>query len=116
MVLGASTASSSFFQSPDEEFAQSVELIRSTLFLEDVFRTLPLSVSYFNEGTFKNEEEYPVSPYKVIFDSVAEKRLAGIPIHLRCFSSDSGQITYSLGQEFCCKNFHFRKMAKYRRR
>src|ERR1700739_116791 len=36
MILGASTTTP-LFQSPDEELAQAVELIRSPLFLEEVF-------------------------------------------------------------------------------
>src|SRR6185312_12743566 len=35
------------YETPDEELAQAIELIHSSLFLERVFRTMNLSVSYY---------------------------------------------------------------------
>src|SRR5688572_27666196 len=45
--------------------AEAIEQIRSKVFLRRVVELLDISVNYFSEGTFKNNELYHSSPYLV---------------------------------------------------
>jgi capsular exopolysaccharide synthesis family protein len=45
--------------------AEAIEQIRSKVFLKRVVEKLDISVNYFSEGTFKNNELYHSSPYLV---------------------------------------------------
>src|SRR4051812_590696 len=45
--------------------AEAIEQIKSPVFLRRVVEKLDISVNYFSEGTFKNNELYHSTPYKV---------------------------------------------------
>ena len=45
--------------------AEAIEQIRSKVFLKRVVEKLDISVNYFSEGTFKNNELYHSSPYLI---------------------------------------------------
>ena len=45
--------------------AEALEQIRSRIFLKRVVEKLDISINYFSEGTFKNNEVYNSSPYKI---------------------------------------------------
>jgi len=49
----------------DDVIAKAIEQIRSKIFLKRVVEKLDISVNYFSEGTFKNNELYKASPYLV---------------------------------------------------
>ncbi len=49
----------------DDVVAKAIEQIRSKNFLKRVVEKLDISVNYFSEGTFKNNELYHASPYLV---------------------------------------------------
>ncbi|MES2680505.1 MAG: Wzz/FepE/Etk N-terminal domain-containing protein, partial [Bacteroidota bacterium] len=51
--------------SDDDVIAKAIEQIRSKIFLKRVVEKLDISVNYFSEGTFKNNELYKASPYLV---------------------------------------------------
>ena len=70
------------YSSNDDEVAESVELMRSRIFLEKVLRNLPMQISYYIEGTFKNNEKYMSSPYLAHVDSIALQRLVKVPIYI----------------------------------
>src|SRR5687768_13884592 len=48
-----------------EEIASEIELLRSKVFLKRALSKLPLGISYFAQGTFKTNEHYTASSYKV---------------------------------------------------
>jgi tyrosine-protein kinase Etk/Wzc len=52
-------------QGNDNALAEAIEQIRSTEFLRRVVDKLDISVNYFSEGTFKNNELYHASPYLI---------------------------------------------------
>jgi capsular exopolysaccharide synthesis family protein len=49
----------------NNKLAESIEILKSQVFLKRVSERLNIPVSYFNEGTFKNYELYKSSPYQV---------------------------------------------------
>jgi tyrosine-protein kinase Etk/Wzc len=85
-------------QPSEDEVAESVELMRSRIFLEKVFRSLPMVVSYYTEGTFKNTERYLISPYQVEADSLARKKLSRIPVYINFNSVNDGKLLFTLGR------------------
>ncbi len=82
----------------DDDVAQAVELMRSRNFLDKVFRLLPMDISYFTEGTFKNYEKYLTSPYRADADSSAKIRLVRIPIYVHFSTSTEGKLTFTVGK------------------
>lgn len=82
----------------DDEVAQSVELMRSPIFLGKVFRLLPMDISYYTEGTFKNYEKYLTNPYKAEVDSIAKGTLVNIPIYVHFSAANEGKITLTKGR------------------
>lgn len=73
----------------EDEVAESVELMRSGLFLQKVFRSLKMEISYYTEGTFKNNEKYLTSPYLAEVDSFGQRKLVRVPVYIS-FSSING--------------------------
>ena len=47
------------------KLAEAIEVLKSQVFLQRVVKNLNLTVSYLNEGTFKNYELYTSSPFIV---------------------------------------------------
>jgi len=95
-----SSAAQIYSNTDDNEVAESVELMRSKVFLEKVFRTLPMGISYYTEGTFKNNEKYLTSPYQVEVDSLANRRLVRVPIYINFNSLTGGKLTFTVGRGF----------------
>lgn len=85
-------------ENSDDELAGAVELMRSRLFLEKVFKTLHTQISYYTEGTFMNHELYVNAPYVVEADSEALASLAEIMVYVHINSSTSGQISFTKGE------------------
>lgn len=83
------------YQNTGDELEEALELMRSRLFLEKVFRTLSMQISYYNEGTFKNHELYPNPPYVAEADSTAEQNLAEIKIYVHLNNASSGQVSFA---------------------
>lgn len=84
-------------QSNEDEVAESVELMRSRIFLEKVFKSLPMVVSYYTEGTFKNTERYLTSPYLIEPDSIARRKLTNVPVYITFNSVNDGKIIFTKG-------------------
>ncbi len=82
----------------EDDVAQAVELMRSRIFLEKVFRSLPMAISYYTEGTFKNNEKYLTSPYNVEVDSIAHFKLVKVPTYVHFSSINGGKLTFSIGK------------------
>ena len=64
-----------------DDIAKSIELLRSKVFFTKTLSTLPLKVTYFVEGTFRNNEHYKVSSYTVDAD-VITSAACGIRINI----------------------------------
>jgi tyrosine-protein kinase Etk/Wzc len=79
----------------DKQLAGDIELLRSRVFLKRALSTLPLSVSYFEEGTFKTNEHYKESPYTVE-SKLKTGDIRGIRIYITRKSPVSGEITYTI--------------------
>ncbi len=86
------------YQSNDDEVAEAVELMKSRIFMEKVLRYLPMSISYYTEGTFKNNEKYMSSPYEALVDSTAMFRLVRVPIYVYFTSLSGGKLTFAVGK------------------
>jgi tyrosine-protein kinase Etk/Wzc len=82
----------------EDEVAESVELMRSRIFIEKVLRYLPMSISYYTEGTFRNNEKYLTSPYNAEVDSTAKMKLVKVPIYVYFNNLSGGKLTFSLGK------------------
>lgn len=85
------------------DIARSIELLRSKVFIIKALSTLPISVMYYAEGTFRENEHYKNSPYEV---EAAVKDLAvyGVRFYIRFIDPNQGDIHYSLGG----KNYNFK--------
>ncbi len=92
------TSTEGVFQGNEDEVAESVELMRSRVFLEKVFRSLPMVVSYYTEGTFKINERYLTSPYQAEVDSAARRKLVDVPIYISFNSLNGGKLTFTKGR------------------
>jgi tyrosine-protein kinase Etk/Wzc len=79
----------------NENEEEAVEFMRSRLFLDKVFKVLPMEISYYTEGTFKNNERYLTSPYSVEVDSVAKMKLVRVPIYIHFSSLTNGKLTFT---------------------
>src|ERR1051325_1609981 len=62
----------SIYDDNEHEVQEAIELLRSPVFIDRVLESLPLQISYFSEGTFRDFELYVSSPFHVeIKDSSA---------------------------------------------
>lgn len=82
------------FEGGDNKIAEAIEQIRSRIFLKRVVEKSDIQVSYFNEGTFKNNELYLSSPYLVKFN-VKRNAIYGAKIYIVFDDIDSGTITFN---------------------
>jgi len=83
----------------DDVIAKAIEQIRSKIFLKRVVEKLDISVNYFSEGTFKNNELYHATPYLVKLN-FKKGRIFGQKIYVDINESlTAGNITIG-GQTF----------------
>ncbi|HEV7231782.1 MAG TPA: polysaccharide biosynthesis tyrosine autokinase [Bacteroidia bacterium] len=98
--------SSKIFDGESQDaLAGDIELLRSKVFLKRVLSTLPLEVTYFDEGTFRTNEHYKESPYAV------EKKLKtgdirGVRIFITRKSPTSGVLSYTINGKKYEREFH----------
>jgi capsular exopolysaccharide synthesis family protein len=59
------------FENGNNVIAEAIEQIKSKVFLKRVVEKLDISVNYFSEGTFKNNELYHQSPYFIKINPTA---------------------------------------------
>jgi len=110
-------ANSLYQNAGEDELAEAIELMGSRLFLEGVFKSLPMQISYYTEGTFMNHELYPNPPYTVEADSTALAGLNEIKIYIHLSSASSGQISYTIdgkasSQPFISNNWFATPLGK----
>ena len=84
----------STFEGTDNKIAEAMEQIRSKNFLKRVVEKSDIQISYFNEGTFKNNELYLSSPYLVKFN-VKKESIYGSKIYIRFNTLSSGFLSFS---------------------
>ncbi len=76
------------------EVASTIELLRSKIFLKRALATLPLDVSYFAEGTFKTNEHYKNSFYRVEYKLKAAE-IYGTQIRVQfAANGKTGELSY----------------------
>ncbi|MDF2451156.1 MAG: wzc [Bacteroidota bacterium] len=83
------------FDGGDNKIAEAIEQIRSRIFLRRVVEKSDIQVSYFNEGTFKNNELYLSSPFLVKFN-IKRNAIYGTKIYIQFSNTNSGQLTYNV--------------------
>lgn len=77
----------------DNIMAEAIEQIHSKVFLKRVVEKLDIEVSYYSEGTFKNNELYLSSPYLVKMN-LKNKSLEGVPFYVELSEKlDGGEIS-----------------------
>mgnify|MGYP000273470368 CR=1 FL=1 len=75
------------------KIAEAIEQMRSRIFLKKVVENSEFQISYFNEGTFKNNELYKSSPYFVKF-YLKDNTIYGSKIYIKFNSLTNGKITF----------------------
>ncbi len=88
----------------DNKLAEVIELLRSKVFLKRVLSKMPLALSYYAEGTFKNNELYKNSPFAVEIKQ-KDNTIVTSKIYVDFTSSKEGQITYTLNGKQYTKNY-----------
>ena len=84
----------------DNKIATAMEQIHSKIFLKRVVEKSDFQISYFNEGTFKNNELYSSSPYLVKFN-VKHICIYGSKIYINFNTINSGTLTFNAeGKKF----------------
>ncbi|MBL7882706.1 MAG: hypothetical protein JNL69_01450, partial [Bacteroidia bacterium] len=73
------------------ELSEAIELLRSKVFLKRVVSNLPLKLSYYNEGTFKANEQYKNSPYAIEF-KIKDDNIIGKKIYVDFNNATTGII------------------------
>jgi tyrosine-protein kinase Etk/Wzc len=89
----------------DKQLAGDIELIRSRVFLKRVLATLPLAVSYFEEGTFRTNEHYKESPFSVE-SKLKTGDIQGVKIFIKRKSGNTGEISYQVSGKNYVRTFN----------
>ncbi|HSH65006.1 MAG TPA: Wzz/FepE/Etk N-terminal domain-containing protein [Bacteroidia bacterium] len=92
------------FYEKDNGLAETVELLRSKVFLKRVLEKLPLEVTYFAEGTFSANELYTYTPYTISY-RVNDPSIIGTKIYIDFSNSTNGSIRYSIGNNVYKKSY-----------
>jgi tyrosine-protein kinase Etk/Wzc len=82
------------FDEGDNKIATAMEQIHSKIFLKRVVEKSDVQISYFNEGTFKNNELYTSSPYLVKFN-VKRNNIYGVKIYINFTKPNAGTISFN---------------------
>lgn len=92
------------------DLSNKLELLRSKEFLKRTFNKLPLSVKYYNQGTFLSTEMYRSAPFKVDV-KVNNSALYEIPVYIDFKSDSTYKIQYRYKQRFFEGDFQCGKWA-----
>ncbi len=82
------------FDGGDNKIAEAMEQIRSKIFLKRVVEKSDIQISYFNEGTFKNNELYTYSPYLAKFN-IKKNTIYGIKIYIKFNTLTTGILKFT---------------------
>jgi tyrosine-protein kinase Etk/Wzc len=92
----------------DNILAEAIEQIHSKVFLKRIVEKLDIEVSYYSEGTFKNNELYLSSPYLVKIN-LKNKSLEGQPIYVELSDNLEGGTILAAGKKV---NFKYNSWLK----
>jgi tyrosine-protein kinase Etk/Wzc len=81
------------YNEDENDIAKAMEQIHSRIFLKRVVEKSDVQVSYFNEGTFKNNELYTSSPYLVKFN-MKQNTIYGTKIYIHFNDKNSGNLNF----------------------
>lgn len=90
-----------YYESKD--ISSDIELLKSPMLLRNTLEKLPLSVSYFSEGQFLQNENYKSSPYEVDVIS-KDSALASITIQITFDSDNGGKLRWENNNQIEFKN------------
>ncbi|MGE0568253.1 MAG: GumC family protein [Bacteroidia bacterium] len=82
----------------ENAIAEAIEQIHSKIFLNRIVEKLNLSVSYFSEGTFKNNELYKSSPFLVTI-KINNGALYNTPIYVSLNSNNLSDGVITVGKK-----------------
>jgi tyrosine-protein kinase Etk/Wzc len=88
----------------ENSLAEAVEVLRSKVFLKRVLSKLPLQTSYFSEGTFKNNELYKSSPFKIEVKGDYSK-ITGTKIYVDFITPAQGTVNFLYQGRSYSKNY-----------
>lgn len=91
-ILG--TESMGLEQQSDME--KTRELISSPVFLDRALASLPLDISYFQEGRILSFEQYKTAPFEITAD-VNNPAIYDVPIYINFISQDKYELSYTMG-------------------
>jgi tyrosine-protein kinase Etk/Wzc len=94
--LDIASSTLDFLGSGRKSAFNNVEAIRSSLILNEVIDSLPLEVSYFEEGNILNNEFYKNSPFKILFQ-VKDNGIYDKEIRFKFESPETYAIEYGQG-------------------
>ena len=82
------------FDGNTNKIAEAIEQVRSKIFLKRVVEKSDVQISYFNEGTFKNNELYKSSPYFIKFN-IKKNAIYGTNIYIKFNGINSGTLNFN---------------------
>ncbi|MEQ9064223.1 MAG: polysaccharide biosynthesis tyrosine autokinase [Vicingaceae bacterium] len=77
----------------NEDISANIELLRSTYLLNRAIKSLPLEVSYFNQGQFLTYELYTTSPFEVRY-SISDSAVLNRPFNLVIYDYEHADLIY----------------------
>lgn len=80
-------------ESNTNKIAEAIEQMRSKIFLKKVIENSDVRISYYNEGTFKNNELYKSAPYLIKFN-IKQKSIFGTKIYISFNSRNTGKLSF----------------------
>ncbi len=83
------------FDGGTNKIAEAIEQMRSKIFLKRVVEKSDVQISYFNEGTFKNNELYKSSPYFIKFN-IKRNSVYGTNIYITFNNLNSGELSFNV--------------------
>lgn len=89
----------------NEDISSDIEFLRSKYLLSRALKSLPLEVSYFNQGQFLTYELYTSSPIKVNF-SIIDSAVLNRPFNLIIYNTEEAELIYSNHGKEINKKFH----------
>lgn len=82
----------------ENDLAQEIELMRSSVFLGRVVNKLDLKISYFRQGNVLSFEQYRNAPYRVEVAGVREQ-IYDVPCYMKFKNQKEVTITYETSQQ-----------------
>jgi capsular exopolysaccharide synthesis family protein len=91
-----------------QDISAEIEMLRSKFLLQRAIRTLPLQVSYFDEGQFLTNELYTNCPFRVHYTMI-DSTIVNTPIAIDFINEHEAQITYPKKGKLVSERFDITK-------